>query len=148
MYYYLAGPMRGYPEFNHPAFARIAALLRGRGYTIANPAEKDVENGFDWTGTGGTAEELAGQDFDIDVALFADIDIIRQKTCAGVICMEGWEQSSGAKAEVAFALATGRKVYRFFEGVEGHPFDNENFLIPLTTETHARYGELHDKWQH
>ena len=31
---YIAGPMSGLPEFNHPAFHAAAAQLRGAGYIV------------------------------------------------------------------------------------------------------------------
>lgn len=38
---YLAGPMRGVPHFNFPAFHAAAAELRARGYVVFSPAEAD-----------------------------------------------------------------------------------------------------------
>ena len=37
---YVAGPMRGYPEFNFPSFHAAAAQLRAAGHTVFNPAER------------------------------------------------------------------------------------------------------------
>lgn len=110
-YYYLAGPMRGYDEFNFPAFRAHAAQLRAGGFEIVSPAEKDEKDGFDWSGSKGTEEELAEAAFDISKTLSDDILLIANPRCLGVIAMERWEDSSGAKVEVAFAFATGRKVY-------------------------------------
>ncbi|MGB3485339.1 MAG: DUF4406 domain-containing protein [Mycobacterium sp.] len=40
---YVAGPMRGIPEFNFPAFHAAAAKLRADGHHVFNPAERDIE---------------------------------------------------------------------------------------------------------
>ncbi len=40
---YLAGPMRGLPLFNFPAFADAAAKLRAQGYDVFSPAERDEQ---------------------------------------------------------------------------------------------------------
>lgn len=39
---YIAGPMSGLPEFNHPAFHAAAVQLRGAGYIVTNPAENGL----------------------------------------------------------------------------------------------------------
>src|SRR3990172_7988449 len=38
---YVAGPMRGFPEFNYPAFHEAARLLRAKGHHVFSPAEFD-----------------------------------------------------------------------------------------------------------
>jgi len=45
---YLAGPMRGIPEYNFPAFFAAATSIRDRGIEVWSPAENDVhQDGFD-----------------------------------------------------------------------------------------------------
>ena len=46
---YIAGPMRGYDNFNFEAFHAASFDLRSRGYIVYSPAEHDEENGFDPT---------------------------------------------------------------------------------------------------
>lgn len=45
---YIAGPMTGLPDFNFPAFNDMAAILRGLGYHVENPAEHGVVEGAEW----------------------------------------------------------------------------------------------------
>lgn len=48
---YVAGPMRGIPEFNFPAFNLAAKNLRADGHVVFNPAERDNErHGTDISG--------------------------------------------------------------------------------------------------
>ena len=43
---YVAGPMRGFPLYNFPAFDAAAAELRRHGHTVISPADHDREMGF------------------------------------------------------------------------------------------------------
>src|SRR5579859_6699142 len=44
---YLAGKMRGEPEFNFPAFLDAAEKLRDKGFAVHCPAEEELRMGFD-----------------------------------------------------------------------------------------------------
>lgn len=105
---YLAGPMRGKPDFNFPSFDRSAQQLRMFGYEVFSPAEHDRKVGFDPTGMTGH-EDLADYGFDLRKALAADMEYIASKA-AVVAVLAGWEESSGARAEVALAHALGLPV--------------------------------------
>jgi uncharacterized protein DUF4406 len=105
---YLAGPMRGYPKFNFPAFHRAAAALRARGHFVFSPAEKDIQrHGTDISvgnATGSEAEAAAKHGFNLRIALSEDLAWI----CAeaeGIALLPGWQKSRGAKAEYAAADA-------------------------------------------
>jgi hypothetical protein len=92
---YLAGPMRGYPEYNYPAFHTHAAELRALGYEVFNPAEHDSLFKH-----GGIRMVMA---FDTQmVCMWADM----------IAVLPGWEESLGAKAEVALAAAVGVPMVR------------------------------------
>lgn len=110
---YLAGPMRGIPEFNFPAFMAAAAKLRAEGHIVFNPAERDNEvHGTDISKGNATGdEELAARQhgFSLRDALGADLAWI----CAegeAVALLPGWQNSKGATAERATALALGLQV--------------------------------------
>ena len=109
---YLAGPMRGYPEFNFAAFVKAAPLLRAAGHTVFSPAERDLGGGFDPTGTTGSTQDLAELKFDLRAALGADLAWICG-TAHGVVVLPGWQASRGAQAEVATACALGLPVWEF-----------------------------------
>lgn len=105
---YVAGPMRNYPLFNFPAFYHAAAVLRGKGHEVYNPAEVDLA---DWESI--EAVMLAYERDPLGVArlcLGRDMAWI----CAhadGIVLLPGWRGSTGANAELALARAIGLKVY-------------------------------------
>ena len=104
---YLAGPMRGLPNFNFPAFDYAAKRLRWQGHTVFSPAEHDrnihgsqLEDNP--TGDESIAEKSVG--FSLREALAADTNWI----CAyadAIALLPGWEKSNGATAELALAKA-------------------------------------------
>ena len=111
---YLAGPMRGIPDFNFPAFKQGAAYLRKQGHEVFNPAERD-EDDFGKTiqkkgdehafaeSVGLTTQELRRRVF------FFDAEYIT-KYADAIALLPGWEGSKGAKAEKALAEALGLDV--------------------------------------
>lgn len=107
---YLAGPMSGIPEFNYPAFHRVAANLRAFGYHVFNPAERDIEvHGTDISCgnlSGSVAQAEADHGFCRRRALRDDTAWICEHADA-IALLPGWEQSSGARAEKALAEALG-----------------------------------------
>lgn len=111
---YVAGPMRGIPEFNFPAFNAAAATLRAMGHTVFNPAEKDNErHGTDISkgnATGCEKEAAKAHGFDLRVALGDDLRWICAEADAIALLPE-WEKSKGATAEHATAVALGLMVF-------------------------------------
>lgn len=103
---YLAGPMTGYPDFNYHAFREAAGQLEEAGYTVFNPADNDVANGFDPRGTSGDPAEAAALGFSLRRALKQDLSWICDHA-EGLALLPGWEKSKGAAAEVSLAHALG-----------------------------------------
>ena len=106
---YLAGPMRGYANFNFPAFDYAAAKLREKGHEVFSPAERDrsihgtkLEDNA--TGDEKEAEKTVG--FSLREALAADTQYIALEADA-IALLPGWENSSGVGAELALAKALG-----------------------------------------
>lgn len=128
---YLAGPMRGIKEFNFPAFIEATDALRFRGHEVFNPAERDIDAGFQWRGLTGTMDELADLGFDLRAALGADLEWITAHA-EGVVVLPGWENSSGARAEVATAKALGLEVFDYV-GI-GNIAAQSNDAPPAPTE--------------
>jgi len=114
---YLAGPMRGYPDFNFPAFDAGAAALRALGHEVFSPAERDREVHGENVNDSKTGDLTDVPQFDLRGALAADLEWVC-KYADAVVLLDGWEQSKGALAERAAAEALaceGVKVYTIKE---------------------------------
>ena len=110
---YLAGPMRGIPEFNFPAFYTAATTLRAAGHTVFSPAERDnTKHGTDISkGNAAGDEQLAARQygFSLREALHADTAWICEHGEA-IFLLPGWEKSTGATAERALGIALGLEI--------------------------------------
>lgn len=104
--YYIAGPMRGYPGFNFPAFDKAAEELRAKGCEVFNPADRDREEGFDPTGLMGCTQELEAHNFNLRAALACDTSYICLEA-THIFMLPGWAKSTGATAERALGIALG-----------------------------------------
>jgi hypothetical protein len=94
-YVYVAGPMsfRKDTDWNFPMFHLYSSLWRERGWKVANPAETD----------GGDTSQPR------EYYLAKDVRLVTR--CYGIVLLDGWEKSEGAKLELAVAQALGKKVY-------------------------------------
>lgn len=86
---YIAGPMTGLPNFNHPAFTEAAARGRAAGRVILNPAEN----------FGGDQTRHYSEYLRAAVAQVMSADAIA--------LLDGWENSKGARLEVHVAQILG-----------------------------------------
>lgn len=133
---YVAGPMRGIEAYNFPAFDAAAAALEALGHDVFSPAARDRRVGFDPVGMDGT-EDLAALGFSLNAALAADMAFITMEA-DGIVVLPGWEQSKGARAEVATAHALGLPVWRLAEfldrGQDALPVGRPPHVTPLGLE--------------
>lgn len=91
---YIAGPMRGYPKYNFPAFMDAERQLLSAGHRVFNPARRDIdEDGFD-------PEKDPARPFieymrhDLPEVLKAD----------ALVMLPGWRKSKGACLEAHVAI--------------------------------------------
>lgn len=107
---YIAGPMRGYVDYNFAAFDAAAAMLEADGHDVVNPAQMDRDVGFDPQST-----EVSDQ-FLRD-ALRRDLSAICD--CDAIAMLPGWERSGGANIEWSLAVHLGLAVIYLSETCRG-----------------------------
>lgn len=120
MKWYLAGRMTGIPQFNYPRFIEVAERLRKDGYDILSPAELDDAETVDaalscTTGIhadGKTNGHTWGDFLSRDVKLVAD-------ECSGVILMDDWYKSRGARLE-AYVACISEKQFMVVESISAN----------------------------
>lgn len=106
---YLAGPMRGYPRNNVPAFRSAAQELRAKGFEVVSPVELDEEEGDN-------AESQALTDDDYNRYLSRDIVRLITDDAQALVVLAGWEESRGAALETHVARELGMPVFAFPSG--------------------------------
>lgn len=100
---YIAGPMRGKPGFNFEAFDKAEKLLYTKGFTPISPAAMDRL----FEGWGEFPPEDLAVDTDLKVRCMSrDLAVVltlRREAGDCLYVLKGWENSRGAKAEIAVA---------------------------------------------
>jgi hypothetical protein len=136
--WYLAGPMTGIPQFNFPAFYDAAAQLRARGTDIVSPAELDD------TVSGTAQKALESEHGDLAEVgiemthgdfLARDVKLIADE-CYGIIFLDGWEKSKGARLEAFVGLQYGRFFARYCGRGEIEMMAPEAVLTKISRELH------------
>jgi len=109
--FYITGPMRGYVQFNFPAFDAAAKLLRKQGCNVISPADLDRAEGLDPMTDPDAFEKHGVQYPDYlrkiaarDTRAILSLDPAKRD---GMALLPGWEKSTGARAEVALGLWLG-----------------------------------------
>jgi hypothetical protein len=97
---YIAGPMRGYENYNFDSFFKAEDLLKKQGFKVLNPAQMDLENNCD------PSKFPADFDFskepeDMELKEFVIRDVLALCECTHIYMLKGWEKSVGANAELA-----------------------------------------------
>ena len=111
--FYVSGPMTGYDGHNFDAFDTTEKVLKELGFQVLTPAQ---DGDLDDEGLGtATREEFMRRD--IDWVLSSD----------GVVVLDGWEMSRGARLEVAVAREIGLPIFR----LEGEELVEEDYTTTL-----------------
>ncbi len=120
---YLAGPMSNVPYLNFPLFQRVTAELRSLGYEVFSPVEQDFAHyGVDVSAGNPTGSvDISEREYGLDrrKQLTADLKWIGAEG-EGICMLPGWEQSTGATAELALAIALDLVVMTWVESDRPH----------------------------
>lgn len=109
---YIAGPMRGYPNWNYDTFHYFSKELKKIGWNVINPAEMDKNlqkqykniNPHNFSpDTNDNDQEFLRKALKDDMAIICD-------ECTAIYLLKGWENSKGAKTERCLAIALGLDV--------------------------------------
>lgn len=105
---YIAGPMRGLPSYNYPAFMDADDKLTAAGWETFNPAKMDIEED-DEDHAARSVDEQKLHDTARNARRFARrdvrvlIDFLRAEDGDAIVVLPDWEKSTGATAEVGVA---------------------------------------------
>lgn len=102
---YVGGPMTGLKDFNFPAFFEASAKLHEEGWRTVNPAQHDLDEGYVELVDG---EYKTTQFFNLQQVLLWDL--LQVATSDAIYLLNGWENSKGARAEHALAVALGKEI--------------------------------------
>ena len=91
---YIAGPMRGKPDWNAAEFDRAVQVWAAAGWQVMSPHATSQAMGYKPT-EGRVPVEHLRHVITVDVACIC--------ACDALAVLPGWEQSLGATAEVAVA---------------------------------------------
>ena len=98
---YLAGPMTGIAEFNHPEFREVSAIMWQQGMTVLSPTDVD----------GGSVDKSWHFYMKGALKMLLDADAIA--------LLPGWEKSKGARIELGLAESLGYEVFLIDRGPYG-----------------------------
>jgi len=140
--YYLAGPMSGIPQFNYPKFARIAGELRDAGFVIHSPPEHDspaMQEAALANETGDLSKLQKDTDETWGDVLAFDVKFIADKA-VGVIVMDGWEKSRGAKLEAFTCNLVKKPLYVYAGSGSIRPMSEGEYLRGITGQQAVLLG--------
>jgi hypothetical protein len=112
---YVAGPMRGYPFYNFPAFDAAKQMLERLGMRVVSPADHDRELGFNPTADMDVSKHPEKNVLDIGEVLLWDLQQVKE--CDMLFMLNGWDKSQGARLEHDLGRALGKDFMFETEGV-------------------------------
>ena len=118
---YIAGPMRGYPKYNFPAFDEARDALK-EDWNVISPADIDRQYGRDEH----SPEPSQG---DLRKIIARDLELLIHD-CDAIAMLPGWQRSKGAKIERAVARFLGLEIFYYMDGcLTTNWLDNDSISI-------------------
>ena len=106
---YIAGPMRGIPFCNFPAFAEASDALEASGWNVFSPHLNDIEKGLIPDANGDPGAQLP-----LKAYMVTDLAQVCQSDA--IFMLPGWENSKGANLEHNVAQSLDIPVYDYTSG--------------------------------
>ena len=120
---YISGPMTGHPDHNIPAFDAAEERPLKQGHFVINPVEisklfgpvDNVDYSFSvmYNIERRKGDYCMREDFEKEATLarsIIDADLAAVRSCDRIYLLKGWENSRGAKKELAEAIKCGLEV--------------------------------------
>lgn len=126
---YIAGPMRGLPNFNYDLFHQVTEQFRESGITVFNPAET-----FD-----------GDQSREFSEYMRADVKMLLKSSM--VFFLPGWQDSEGARLEYLLAKAFGLEILFHKDADQTEPAEMTAARIVRNGERQAAYGHPSDDFR-
>jgi len=93
---FIAGPMRGYENYNFKKFDYTEEILKSLGFDVVNPAR--------------ISRKFKEKDVNSDIAVYnkmVDMQQEAERTCNTILLLDGWQWSKGVALEVQTAAELG-----------------------------------------
>ena len=133
---YLSGPMTGLPDHNRAAFDAAATRLRAQGHFVINPAElsalfgseEEIGDAFKEAYADPLSSAVSYEGHCKRMTLASSImsaDLAAVRSCDAIYLLRGWENSRGAKKELAdLDVGIGWWVVPMLRGGRYRPFQH------------------------
>lgn len=130
---YIAGPMRGIPSHNFPAFDEAKERLVGAGFLVHSPADLDRSLGIE--------ADILDEEFTPDLlrdCMRLDTDAITRST--HIALLPGWEESQGVRVEIVLGNILGLE---FIDAVTLDPIEREAAVLVVGSRLIAGAYQKH-----
>lgn len=109
---YIAGPMRGWPDHNFPAFHAAEDLFEAMGWEVVSPVT--------------IGHHQFGNDPTVPGGEYLRADLRELVDCNAIALLPEWDHSTGARCEAVVAVTIG---LAFFDATTGKPIPAPSRIV-------------------